>query len=83
MERLAADTPLTTVRGNPFVAPKGWSIGVRGAAVVLEPPEAGSALVIVDVEASDARGATVVAWAAYGKPQRTIKLESDRANREA
>jgi hypothetical protein len=31
-ERLLADTPETTVRGNAFVAPKDWSIQVKGPA---------------------------------------------------
>src|SRR5688572_888060 len=48
-ELLYADTPRTTVQGNAFVAPKGWKIAVRGAAVVLEPPEAGSQIALVDV----------------------------------
>ena len=38
-ERLTADTPRTTVAGNTFIAPAGWSIAVRGPATVLEPPE--------------------------------------------
>lgn len=82
MERLQADTSRTTARGNPFVAPKNWKIALRGDAVVLEAPEAGSVIAIVDAEAKDAVTATAAAWTAYGKPRRAIKMESDRANRE-
>ena len=35
-ERLAADTPKTTVEGNAFIAPAGWSVAVRGPATILE-----------------------------------------------
>ena len=42
-EHIEADTPRTTVAGNTFVAPAGWSLLVRGPATVLEAP-AGSGL---------------------------------------
>ena len=40
-ERIPADTPKTTVAGNTFVAPAGWSLLVRGPATILEAPEGG------------------------------------------
>jgi CubicO group peptidase (beta-lactamase class C family) len=64
-ERLAADTPKTTVEGATFIAPAGWSITVRGAATILEPPEAESHLALVDVKAKDADAAVAAAWAVY------------------
>ncbi|HET8538817.1 MAG TPA: serine hydrolase domain-containing protein [Anaeromyxobacter sp.] len=64
-ERLAADTPRTTVEGNAFVAPAAWSISVRGPATILEAPEGGSRLALVDVRADDADAAVAAAWAAY------------------
>ena len=67
-ERLAADTPKTTVAGNTFVAPAGWSLLVRGPATILESPEGGSSIVLVDVPAKDgvdAEAAIAAAWAAY------------------
>lgn len=67
-ERLAADTAKTTVAGNTFVAPAGWSLTVRGPATILEAPEGGSFVVLVDVpakEAKDADAAVAAAWAAY------------------
>ena len=46
-EILAADTPKTTVLGNPFVAPKDWSVRVKGPATILEVPEGGSWIALV------------------------------------
>lgn len=67
-ERLTADTPKTTVAGNTFVAPSGWSLLVRGPATILEAPEGGSFIVLVDVpvkSAADADAAVAAGWAAY------------------
>lgn len=67
-ERLAADTAKATVAGNTFVAPAGWSLLVRGPATILEAPEGGSFVVLVDVAAKDAQdtdAAVAAAWAAY------------------
>src|SRR5688572_31199592 len=67
-ERIAADTPKTTVAGNTFTAPAGWSLAVRGPATILEAPEGGSFVVLVDVPAKDAanaEAALAAAWAAY------------------
>ncbi|MDO9355747.1 MAG: serine hydrolase domain-containing protein, partial [Solirubrobacteraceae bacterium] len=64
-ETLSADTPRTTVAGNTFVAPAGWSLGVRGPATVLEVPEGGSVVAVIDVTAADADAAVAAAWAAY------------------
>src|SRR5919198_6064746 len=36
VEQLAADTPKTTVEGNMFIAPAGWSFSVRGPATILQ-----------------------------------------------
>ncbi|HEX6315589.1 MAG TPA: serine hydrolase domain-containing protein [Gemmatimonadaceae bacterium] len=64
-EVLAADTPRTTVEGNKFIAPAGWRIEVRGPATILEPPEGGSHIALVDVRAKDADSAVAAAWEAY------------------
>ena len=37
-ERVAADTPKTTVMGNTFIAPKDWTVTVKGPATVLGRP---------------------------------------------
>ncbi len=68
-EHLTADTPRTTVEGATFIAPAGWSITVRGPATILEAPEAGSRIALVDVHADAADAAVAVAWAAYNPPR--------------
>ena len=67
-ERFTADTPKTTVAGNTFVAPAGWTLVVRGPATILEAPEGGSFIVLVDIaatEAAAADAAVAAAWAVY------------------
>ncbi len=81
-ERLAADTPKTTVRGNPFVAPAGWSVSVRGPATILEAPEGDSWIAIVDVEAKDAEAALAAAWAAFKEPKWPLLATHDAPDRD-
>jgi CubicO group peptidase (beta-lactamase class C family) len=69
VERLAADTPRTTVEGATFIAPAGWTIMVRAPATILEAPETGSRIALVDVQAQTADAAVAVAWAAYNPPK--------------
>ena len=64
-ERLSADTPKTTVLGNAFVAPKDWSITVKGRATILEAPEGDSWIALVDVQAASGDEALTTAWKAY------------------
>ncbi len=52
---LTADTPTTTVVGNTFIAPAGWTVSVRGPATILEPPEGDSWIALVDVEGEGRR----------------------------
>jgi hypothetical protein len=66
--RLSADTPTTTVVGNGFIAPKEWSVRVKGFATVLESPEGGSWIALVDVDAKTPDEALAAAWNAY-KPE--------------
>jgi len=54
-ERLAADTPKTTVLGNAFVAPKDWSIRIKGPATILTALEGDSWVALVDVQATGPR----------------------------
>src|SRR5579884_2891213 len=54
VETMAADTPKTTVAGNTFIAPKDWKLRVKTPATILEAPEGGSYVALVDVTASDA-----------------------------
>ena len=77
-EALAADTPRTTVDGNPFIAPAGWTIETRAPAVILTAPEGGSRIALVDVTAADADAAVVLAWSAYDPAAKwPLKLASD------
>jgi CubicO group peptidase (beta-lactamase class C family) len=83
-QALAADTPQTTVLGNTFIAPAGWTVTVRGPATVLEAPERDSWLALVDVgPASDGDAAVAAAWAAY-KPEAKwpLKVVNDRPDRD-
>src|SRR5688572_12004368 len=64
VETLADDAPRTTIEGNRFLAPAGWSVRRDGAAVLLMPPEEGARMALVDVRAADADAAVAAAWAA-------------------
>jgi CubicO group peptidase (beta-lactamase class C family) len=64
-ETLAADTPKTTVAGNTFIAPAGWTISVHGSATILAPPEPEAHIALVDVQAASAEEAVKLGWAAY------------------
>lgn len=80
---LAADTPAATAEGNSFVAPAGWTLEVRGPATILEAPEGGSRIALVDVRAADAEAAVRAAWAAYGGPPRwPLKVVNRAADRD-
>jgi CubicO group peptidase (beta-lactamase class C family) len=76
-QRLTADTPTTTVLGNPFIAPAGWSISVRGPATIVEAPEGDSRLVLVDVRAADGDAALAAGWAAYKAITWPMKVAND------
>jgi CubicO group peptidase (beta-lactamase class C family) len=76
-ETVTADTPKTTVAGNPFTLPKDWSIAVKGPATILTPPENDSWIAIVDVQAKSADAARDLAWAAY-KPDHKWPLEGSQ-----
>jgi CubicO group peptidase (beta-lactamase class C family) len=80
---LAADTPKSTVEGATFIAPAGWSIAVRGPATILEAPEGGSFIALVDVHAPDADAAVAAAWAAYRPgPRWPLKVVTDAPDKD-
>ena len=81
---LPADTPKTTPAGTQFIAPAGWTMQVRPPVVVLDPPEGGSHIVLVDVtSAKDADAAVAAAWAAYAPPKRwPLKTAVDGSPRD-
>lgn len=71
---LERDTPVTTVTGNTLIAPAGWTVIRRGPATVLEAPEGGSAIALVDVRTPTADSAVAAAWQAY-KPDAAWPLK--------
>jgi CubicO group peptidase (beta-lactamase class C family) len=64
-QRLSADTPTATIVGNPFIAPKDWTLHVKGPATILEAPEGASFIALVDLSAKDRDAALAAAWKAY------------------
>ena len=83
VETIGADTPRTTIRGNTFVAPAGWSLSVRGSATILQAPEGDSRIALVDVEAADAAEAVARAWAELGSVmKRPLKIATDAPDKD-
>lgn len=82
-EKLTADTPRTTVLGNTFIAPKDWTIRVKGSATILEAPEGNSWVALVDVQAKTAEEALAAAWKVY-KPgaKWPVKVTNDLPDRD-
>jgi CubicO group peptidase (beta-lactamase class C family) len=82
-ERLSADTPETTVLGNAFIAPKDWSVRVKGSATILEAPEGDSWVALVDVQARGPDEALSAAWQSY-KPDAKwpVKVTHDLPDRD-
>src|SRR5262249_6457096 len=82
-ERLAADTPKSTILGNAFVAPKDWSIRINGPATILTAPEGASWIALVDVQAKGPDEALAAAWKAY-KPDAKwpVKVTHDLSDQD-
>lgn len=82
-ERLPVDTAKTTVEGNAFIAPAGWTVATRGTATILEAPEGDSHIAFVDVRAPDADAAIAAAWQAY-RPgaQWPLKVANDSPDQD-
>jgi CubicO group peptidase (beta-lactamase class C family) len=81
-QELTADTPLTTVAGNAFIAPAGWSVTVKDRATIIESPEGNSRVALVDLTAADADAAVAAAWAQYGEVKWPILQKSDIPDRD-
>jgi CubicO group peptidase (beta-lactamase class C family) len=82
-ERIAADTPKTTVMGNTFVAPKDWTLTVKGPATILEAPEGGSWIALVDLSTKNADEALAEAWKAYQPEAKwPLKVSNDLPDRD-
>jgi CubicO group peptidase (beta-lactamase class C family) len=79
-EALSADTPLTTARGATFTAPKGWAVTSAANKIVLDPPEADSHLVVLEVDAMDADAAVAAGWANYRpEAKRPLQIATTQA----
>ncbi|MFI5184197.1 MAG: serine hydrolase domain-containing protein, partial [Vicinamibacteria bacterium] len=81
-ERLTADTPMTTVLGNTFIAPAGWTVSVRGPATILEAPEGDSRIALIDVRARDGEAALAAGWAAYGDIKWPVRVANDAPDKD-
>ena len=81
--RLSTDAPKTTVLGNAFIAPKDWSIQVKGPATILEAPEGDSWVALVDIQAKGPDEALATAWKAY-KPDAKwpLKVSNDLPDKD-
>ena len=79
----SADTPAATATGNPFVAPKDWTLRAAGPATILAAPEGDSWLALVDVSAGSADEALAAAWKIY-RPTATwpVKVATDRPDHD-
>ena len=77
------DTPRTTPAGTQFVVPADWTMHVAGSKVTLDPPESGSQVVLIDVQADTPDDAVARAWKIYA-PAKTwpLELASDAAPRD-
>lgn len=79
-EPLQENTPVRTVAGNPFTAPAGWTMSVRGPATIMTAPEGGSHIALIDVEAEGAEAAIEAGWRAYKEhdwPLKTVDHQAD------
>lgn len=83
-ETLGTDTPKTTVAGNTFIAPAGWTFAVRGPATLLTAPEGDSRIGLIDVQADSADKAVELAWAAFSPEGKRwpLKLANDAPAKE-
>ena len=82
-QQRTGDTPETTVLGNAFVAPKDWSIQVKGPATILAAPEGDSWIALVDVQGANADEALAAAWRAYRPDAKwPVKVSHDLPDRD-
>jgi len=63
--RLTRDAPQRTLSGATFTAPSGWTITSRGAQIVLDGPEPGISMAIVEASTDRLDDAMAEAWAAF------------------
>ena len=76
-----ADQPSTTPGGTAFVLPQGWRKQAQDDGVLLSLPEAGSRLLIVEVEADAPDAAVAAAWSRLAMSPKFL-LATDGAPRD-
>lgn len=81
-EELLNDTLVSTAKGNLFTAPQGWYLTKKGPATILEAPEKGSFLVLVDVEANDDSTALQKGWEAYKANNREVEVSNPQPDND-
>jgi len=82
-EKLAADSSRSTARGTTFTAPKDWTLKSEGGRRILEGPESGIRIAIVDATATSADAAVAEAWAAFAPAfKRPPKLVQSKPGRQ-
>jgi len=80
---LSADSPRTTITGNTFIAPAGWTVEVKGQMTLLTPPEGDSHIALIDLKASDADAAVKAAWAIYRPDAKwPLKVANDSPDKD-
>ena len=78
----AAGTPGKTPSGHGYIVPPDWTQARRGHAVVLQAPEGGSWIALVEVDAGRADDAVAQAWMRYaGRPPPDLLMTTPLANR--
>jgi len=76
------DSPSTTKSGNVFTAPEGWTMLQKGPATILEVPEKGSFIVLVDVEAETDSSALAKGWEAYSSNDRELVVSNEQTDQD-
>ena len=80
---LTADTTCTTATGVTLSVPAGWRVAARADALLVDPPDGDSHLMLTSVDAADAAGAVASAWRSYrpgeSRPLRIV-LPQDARN---
>ncbi len=78
--KIAEDTPWQTFTGHPFTAPKDWTVTNKGNTTLIEAPEGGSYVALIDVEAKTSDEALALAWKAIGGTERRIELVTEQSD---
>lgn len=78
-----ADEPARTGAGHSFIVPSGWTLTRSGRSMILEAPEKGSRVALVDAGAANADSAVTEAWESYRsgmKPDLLMSMPSANRN---